>query len=113
MERKFFQDELLRGRDYLEYTKEILFRGRVASVKRGNYVGNCPPYGYNRVKVGKEWTLEPNENAIYVKMIFDWYANECLSTHHIARKLNEMGVQPQQSNKGDASVGRGILVNKH
>jgi NAD(P)-dependent dehydrogenase (short-subunit alcohol dehydrogenase family) len=24
MERKFFQDELLRGRDYLEYTKEIL-----------------------------------------------------------------------------------------
>ena len=31
MERKFFQDELLRGNDYLEYTKEILFRGRVAA----------------------------------------------------------------------------------
>ena len=28
MERKFFQDELLRGNDYLEYTKEILWRGR-------------------------------------------------------------------------------------
>ena len=113
MERKFFQDELLRGRDYLEYTKEILFRGRVASVKRGNFVGNCPPYGYNRVKVGKEWTLEPNENAIYVKMIFDWYANECLSSHHIARKLNEMGVPPQKGKKWDESVVRGILINKH
>ena len=31
MERKFFQDELLRGNDYLEYTKEILWRGRVAA----------------------------------------------------------------------------------
>jgi hypothetical protein len=38
MERKFLQDELLRGNDYLEYTKEILWRGRVASAKRGCYV---------------------------------------------------------------------------
>lgn len=113
MERKFFQDELLRGRDYLEYTKEILFRGRVASCKRGNFVGNCPPYGYNRVKVGKDWTLEPNENAVYVKMIFDWYVNEGLSSRRIARKLNDMGVPTQHGGKWDESVIRGILVNKH
>lgn len=113
MERKFFQDELLRGRDYLEYTKEILFRGRVASCKRGNFVGNCPPYGYNRVKVGKDWTLEPNENAIYVKMIFDWYVNENFSTHKIARMLNDMGIPPQKGKKWDESVIRGILINKH
>ena len=113
MERKFFQDELLRGRDYLEYTKEILFRGRVASAKRGNFVGNCPPYGYNRVKVGKEFTLEPNENAIYVKMIFDWYVNENMSTGAIARRLNDMGVPTRHGGKWDESVVRGILVNKH
>lgn len=113
MERKFFQDELLRGRDYLEYTKEILFRGRVASVKRGNFVGNHAPYGYDRIKVGKDWTLTPNENAIYVKMIFDWYVNEQLSTQQIARKLNEMGVPTIKAKKWDESVVRGILVNKH
>jgi hypothetical protein len=113
MERKFFQDELLRGRDYLEYTKEILFRGRVASCKRGNFVGNCPPYGYNRVKVGKDWTLEPNENAIYVKMIFDWYINENLSIGKIVSRLNEMGVPTQHGKLWESSVIRGILVNIH
>ena len=113
MERKFFQDELLRGRDFLEYTKEILFRGRVASCKRGNFIGNNPPYGYNRVKVGKDCTLEPNENAVYVKMIFDWYVNEGLSTRMIARKLDKMGVPPLKAKHWDESVIRGILINKH
>lgn len=113
MERKFFQDELLRGRDYLEYTKEILFRGRVASCKRGNFVGNCPPYGYNRVKIGKDFTLEPNENAIYVKMIFDWYVNEEMSSGAIARRLNDMGVPSLHGKAWDESVVRGILINKH
>ena len=113
MERKFFQDELLRGRDYLEYTKEILFRGRAASCKRGNFVGNFAPYGYNRVKVGKDWTLEPNENAIYVKMIFDWYVNEGLSSRRIAQKLNDMGVPALKAKQWDESVIRGILINKH
>jgi ssDNA-binding Zn-finger/Zn-ribbon topoisomerase 1 len=113
MERKFFQDELLRGNDYLEYTKEILFRGRAASAKRGNFVGNHAPYGYDRVKVGKDWTLTPNDNAIYVKMIFDWYANEQLSTQQIARRLQEMGVPTIKAKKWEESVVRGILVNKH
>ena len=31
MERRFFQDELMRGRDYLEYVKEVLYRGRYLS----------------------------------------------------------------------------------
>ena len=113
MERKFFQDELLRGRDYLEYSKEILFRGRVASCKRGNFVGNCPPYGYNRIKVGKDWILEPNENAIYVKMIFEWCANEGMSYGRIACKLDDMGVPTRHGGKWDESTIRGILSNPH
>lgn len=113
MERKFFQDELLRGRDYLEYTKEILFRGRVASCKRGNFVGNCPPYGYDRVRIGKDWTLQPNENAIYVKMIFDWYVNEGISSRAITRRLNAMGVPTQKGRRWEESAVRGMLVNKH
>lgn len=92
MERKFFQDELLRGRDYLEYTKEILTRGRVASVRRGNFIGRIPPYGYDKVKIGKDHTLVPNEQAEVVRMIFDWYVNGGLSQYEITKKLDEMGI---------------------
>ena len=98
MERKFFQDELLRGNDYLEYTKEILWRGRVASVKRGCYIFATPPYGYNRVQIGKDWTLEPNANADVVRMVFDWYVKDSYTPGAIARKLNAMGYIPT---KGD------------
>ena len=63
MERKFFQDELLRGRDYLEYTKEILLRGRIAAVKRGCYIMTVPPFGYNRIKIYAE-----NEECICFRM---------------------------------------------
>ena len=92
MERKFFQDELLRGRDYLEYTKEILRRGREAAVRRGCYIGNYPPYGYNKIKIGKDHTLEPNEDADVVRMFFHWYAYEGMSLYAIAKKLNEMNI---------------------
>ena len=76
----------------MEYTKEILRRGREAAVKRGCYIGNIPPYGYNRIKIGKDHTLEPNENADIVRMIFHWYANEDMSINAIAKRLNDMDV---------------------
>ena len=49
MHRKFFEQELMRGNDYLEYTKEILLRGRILSVQKGNYIGNIPPFGYDKI----------------------------------------------------------------
>ena len=89
MERRFFQDELMRGRDYLEYVKEVLYRGRYQSAARGCVVG-AAPYGYNKIKVGKDWTLAPNENADVVRMIFNWYAREYKTPGEIATLLNEM-----------------------
>ena len=113
MERKFFQDELLRGRDYLEYTKEILFRGRVASAKRGCFNGPVPPYGYDKVKIGKDHTLEPNDKAEVVRMIFDMYANEQLSPFGIACRLNELGIPAPASEKWDRESVRPITRNMH
>ena len=54
-DRKFFEMELMRGNDYLEYVKEILMRGRIASAKEGNYIGSVPPYGYSNEKSGKNF----------------------------------------------------------
>ena len=96
MERRFFQDELMRGRDYLDYVKEVLYRGRYLSASKGCFVLSIPPYGYNRVKIGKEWTLEPNENADVVRMIFDWYTKECKTPGQIAADLNQMMIPPSK-----------------
>lgn len=114
MERKFFQDELLRGSDYLEYTKEILFRGRIASVKRGCYIGNYAPYGYKKIKVGKDNTLEIIEDqADVVRLIFDLYINEGLTPGFIAKRLNEMGVTPPRGKLWVKDTIRVILRNQH
>lgn len=92
MDRKFFQDELLRGRDYLEYTKEILFRGRVASAKRGCYIGKTTPFGYNKIKIGKDPTLEPSENAALVRSMYEWYVYEEMTPGAIAKRLNALNI---------------------
>lgn len=113
MERKFFQDELLRGRDYLEYTKEILFRGRVASVKRGCYIGRSAPYGYDKVTIGKDHTLEPNEKADIVRLIYDWYVNEGLTYYQICCRLNDMGVPAPLGGIWKKDTPRVILHNLH
>lgn len=113
MERRFFQDELLRGRDYLEYVKEILVRGRVAAVKRGCYIAPRAPLGYDRVKLGRDWTLRPNEDAALVKMIFAWYVEEGMTPRGIAVRLNKLGqLSPNGKQWGRDSV-HDILKNIH
>lgn len=93
MERRFFQDELMRGRDYLDYVKETLVRGRVAAAKRGCYSSAHAPFGYDRVKKGKDWTLEPNDDADAVRLMFDLYVTEGLSIGDLARRLEAAGVR--------------------
>ena len=114
MERKFFQDELLRGRDYLEYTKEILQRGRIASIKRGCYIGNLAPYAYKKVKIGKDHTLEIiEEEAEIVRHIFHLYTKESMTPGKIAKKLNEMGVPAPKGGAWVKCTIRQIVQNKH
>ena len=113
MERKFFQDELLRGNDYLEYTKEILFRGRVAAAKRGCYINQIAPYGYDKVTIGKDHTLTPNADAETVKLIFTWFADEGLTSLQIARRLDAMGIKSPKGVKWHKDVVRGMLKNEH
>ena len=97
MERRFFQDELMRGRDYLDYVKEVLYRGRYLSASRGWFVPSQPPYGYNKIKMGKNFTLEPNENADVVRMIFNWYVRDYKTPGQIAEELNRMMIPPSST----------------
>ena len=112
MERRFFQDELMRGRDYLDYVKEVLYRGRYQSSARGNAIFQ-PPYGYDKVKIGKDWTLEPNEKADVVRMIFDWYVNGHKSPGQICKELDRLMIPPSKGKTwGRESLLR-ILKNVH
>lgn len=114
MERRFFQDELMRGRDYLEYVKEVLWRGRCQSAMSGKFSSPNPPYGYNRAKIGKDCTLEPNEDADVVRLIFRLYVEEDMTVGRIADKLTELGIPSATKQKQWArSSVLNILNNKH
>lgn len=114
MQRKFFEQELMRGNDYLEYTKEILLRGRIAAVKRGCYIGNIPPFGFNKIiDADGDSTLEPNEYADAVLMAFDMYVNEGKTYLQIGRHFDKLGIKPYRSKVWEKCSIRAILKNKH
>jgi hypothetical protein len=115
MERRFFQDELLRGNSYLEYTKEVLYAGRTLAVtSKGAYIGSVPPYGYTKARVGKLCTLVPHETeADVVRMIFDLYVNHDMTFHSIGRKLDAMGIKPRTGDAWRDTSIRQIIANHH
>lgn len=114
MERKFFKDELLRSSDFLEYTKEILFMGRVAAHKRGCFLGRWAPYGYRKIKIGKDCTLEIIEDqAQVVRMVFDWYVKDGITPGRIAQRLNEMGIPAPRGDVWKKDTIRWMLRNAH
>lgn len=113
MERKFFQDELLRGRDFYEYMRDIQWMGRVRSAKRGAYVANYAPYGYDKVKQGKVTTLAPNDDADIVRLIFHKYTRDNASLYRIVRDLNDRGVPSPSGVLWSPSTIRRILKNPH
>ena len=118
-DREAFERELKRGNEYLEYTKKILQRGTLLSVKEGNYVGSKPPFGFDKdVRVnGKKvcHTLKENKaEADVVRMIFNWYCNDDVGTHMICRRLEALGITTRTGVRRwkDSTIYR-ILENVH
>jgi DNA invertase Pin-like site-specific DNA recombinase len=118
-DRDAFERELKRGNEYLEYFKKIQARGRLASVKEGNYIGSVAPYGFNRVvkeEGNKSYhTLEERtDQADVVRMIFNWYCNEDIGVTAICRRLEALGVKTKTGcDKWKPSIIFSILENVH
>ena len=117
-DRDFFERELKRGNEFLEYQKKIMNRGRLLSVQQGNFIGSVAPYGYDKDTVidGKRKcpTLKINEaEANVVKMIFDWYVNENIGRTTIANRLDEMGVKPPKGEFWSPPSLKDLLTNIH
>lgn len=114
-DKRFFKDELLRGNDYLEMAKELLANGRHWSVSQGKFVGSTAPFGYDKVTCkemnvadGKGFTLRPNENAEYVKMIFDMFCDGA-GFHSIASHLKEINAPLLKNKEWDHCKVRNVL----
>ncbi len=117
-DREFFERELKRGNEYLEYTKKIMSNGRMLSVSQGNYVGSAPPYGFNKTYVldGKRKcpTLEENpEQADVVRMIFDMYANQNMGRTAICHRLDELKIKPPKGKQWSPTAVKEMLKNVH
>ena len=103
-DRDAFERELKRGNEYLEYFKKIQARGKLASVKEGNYVGSVAPYGFDRIEKtdGKKTyhtLIERKDQADVVRMVFNWYCNEDIGATAICRRLEELGVKTKTGGK--------------
>lgn len=110
-DKKYFEQELLRGNDFLEYTKEILTRGKIRSVEDGYYIGSKPPFGYGKIKIPKKGNLlVPNEDAETVRFIFDNYIKG-IGTTTLAKKLNDLGYKSDSQNLWTPSMVKRILTN--
>lgn len=117
-DRDQFERELMRGNEYLEYTKKIRLNGRLASVKAGNFIGQTPPYGYRKIqyKEGRQTihTLEPHpEQAPVVKRIFELYASGIGPTRMCAIFEAEHIPSPAGTKKWSPNSFKGMFTNVH
>lgn len=117
-DREFFERELKRGNEFLEYQKRIMLRGREQSVKQGNFIGSIAPYGYKKIVVmeGKKkcHTLEiVEEQAEHVRMVFDMYVNQNMGRVNIAKYLNELNIKAPKGGLWKQDSIKDMLENEH
>lgn len=115
-DKRLFKDQLLKGNEYLEYSKKIMKRGKDLSAEQGKFLGSVAPYGYDRVKcaelgVGdkKGWTLKPNEDADIVRMIFNM-SDEGVGVDRIVKHL--INIEAPTNNSWNDSTVKCILNNE-
>lgn len=116
-DRDYFERELKRGNEYLEYSKRIMQNGRKVSVESGCYIGSIAPFGYKKtyIKRGKRTlpTLEICQTeADAVRMIFQMYADGKGAASIIAA-LNLSGICPRFSEEWQEGTIYRILDNPH
>lgn len=118
-DKRFFKDELLRGNDYLEQTKELLGGGRHWSASQGKYIHSVAPFGFDRVtckemKVSDEkgFTLRPNQDAQFVQLIFSMWL-EGVGMFKIASHLKDINAPFAGKTDWNHCKVRQILKNPH
>ena len=109
---EYMEFELFMSRREYKMIKRRLDRGKIQSVVEGNYMGAVRPYGYNIVKTKRSRYLEFNDDeAPYVKMMYEWALHENLTPGGIAARLNAMGVESYGKLGWNVGTVRNMLSN--
>jgi hypothetical protein len=117
-DREQFEREMMRNRDYLDYVKKALGRGKENSLRDGWYINAVIPYGYEREWVTVDKRERPTlkiveEEAQIVRQIFDWYVNDGIGATKICQKLNAMGIKARKGGLWKKSSVINMLKNEH
>lgn len=112
-DRELFEAQLLQGNKYLEYSKEIMDRGKALSIREGKYIASTPPFGYDRKPLDKGYMLiKHKEEAPTVETIFNLFVDENLTTVEIAGYLNKHRMKPRKNELWDDKMVRHVLKNE-
>jgi len=113
-----FDDEMsefgmfMSRREYKTINRRLQ-RGRKLSVEEGKFLGSVPPYGYERMKLKKGNTLNPNpDEAEIVKLIFELFTTNNMGTSLVANHLNDLKIKPRNEIYWNGQTIRSILTNE-
>lgn len=109
---EYFEFELFMARREYKIIARRIQRGRIASVNDGKFIGSTPPYGYDKVKIknGKGYTLEPNDEADVVRSIYKMYLSGS-GMSVIANTLQDLRINTRSGKPWTKSTISDILEN--
>lgn len=113
MDEEWFEIGLFMSRQEYRMIRRRQRAGAEAARREGRYLGNIPPYGYERVKLPRGYTLKPiPDQAKVVRMIYDMYLSG-MGYVRIADRLNELHIPgPKENGWKQWSIST-ILQNPH
>ena len=109
---EYFEFGLFMSRREYKTINRRIQRGRLEAVKEGKFIASTPPYGYNKVRVksGKGYTLQQNEEAAVVKKIYELYVSG-KGMNAICEILDSMNIKPRRRDNWSKSTISDILKN--
>lgn len=105
MDETYSEFETFMARQELKSIKRRMQRGIKKTIEEGGYIANAP-YGYRKTTVNKRPTLAIfEEEARFVRMMYDLYADKDMGCQQIADTVSAMGAKPHRANRfGRTSV---------
>lgn len=111
IDEEYTEFETFMARRELKLIKRRLGRGLERTIEEGGYVPNAP-YGYRKTVIDKKPSLEiVEEEAAFVRMIFDMYVNQGVGCQVIADTITSMGAKPHRSSAFSRTTVAAILRN--
>lgn len=109
LDEEYTEFEAFIARRELKLIKRRMQRGVKASLENGGFLSN-PPYGYCRAMDRKTPTLAiVEEEAAFVRMMFDLYINQNCGCQVIAETVTALGAVPRRGGSFSRATVRKIL----